>query len=496
MKRVQLKHYQILKNSLLGLSLLISSAFTQAQVETQRIKVFGNQSVPKISCPVLKKPIRKPATTYPTITGRANLNNNNPPLPTTQNQSVILTITEEDEAKLSEIAVPTADELRRNTLNPTTLLNFHERLQQSIKSTGLARVGLWGGSHMAAEFMPSEMRKSLQSKYGNGGPGHINLLFGRPGIRLPVSTLCQEGEWLQHTPPRNNTIDNQEIGLGLYSITSASRNASVEIDFRDQNDSSRTHQVYVYYLSQNQGGYFDVFIDDVHIDSFNTSGSEIIKSLKLVSDLPISKIKIVAKDDRRVSLLGVHAESNQGIILDNYGIPGASGNFWHSIHSDTLKRLAIDRHYDTIMLAYGTNDVVGAAWDSEQYQRKFTETLSAMRKLFPTQSCLIITPGDRASYIQTRRYSKNQRINKRALTRRMVDSYTYSMRHKRVADIQTAVGSQYQCATWNMSLAMRELGGAYEMTHQKPPLMANDLIHLTIAGYKLMAQKLNTFLGL
>jgi lysophospholipase L1-like esterase len=40
-----------------------------------------------------------------------------------------------------------------------------------------------------------------------------------------------------------------------------------------------------------------------------------------------------------------------------------------------------------------------------------------------------------------------------------------------------------------MSIVMREMGGAYALMKRSPPWMANDLIHLTPAGYREMARR-------
>jgi hypothetical protein len=49
---------------------------------------------------------------------------------------------------------------------------------------------------------------------------------------------------------------------------------------------------------------------------------------------------------------------------------------------------------------------------------------------------------------------------------------------------------------WDMSLVMREMGGAYALMKRSPPSMSNDLIHLTPAGYREMSRRFVTWLAL
>jgi lysophospholipase L1-like esterase len=49
---------------------------------------------------------------------------------------------------------------------------------------------------------------------------------------------------------------------------------------------------------------------------------------------------------------------------------------------------------------------------------------------------------------------------------------------------------------WDMSIVMREMGGAYALMKRAPPWMANDLIHLTPAGYREMARRFIGWLDL
>jgi hypothetical protein len=76
------------------------------------------------------------------------------------------------------------------------------------------------------------------------------------------------------------------------------------------------------------------------------------------------------------------------------------------------------------------------------------------------------------------------------------DLQTFPQPHAKAVAIQRELGDEYQRMVWNMSLVMRDMGGAYALMKQSPPWMSNDLIHLTPVGYREMARCFATWLEL
>jgi hypothetical protein len=119
-----------------------------------------------------------------------------------------------------------------------------------------------------------------------------------------------------------------------------------------------------------------------------------------------------------------------------------------------------------------------------------------MRRVQPSAMCLLITPGDRASRSQVRSQIRGKDGKMRRVVRTRYDLKTFTLRHMQTAQIQREVGARHQCVTWDMSLAMRQAGGAYALMKKSPPWMAGDLIHLTPLGYQEMAKSLLQWLRL
>ncbi|MFM7342592.1 MAG: hypothetical protein ACKO3Q_07910, partial [Betaproteobacteria bacterium] len=73
-----------------------------------------------------------------------------------------LPLSEQQEREVRQLALPppTLDEIRRAMPHEEWLRVLHQRLKGAADAR-LARVGIWGGSHMAAEFFVSEVRKQM-----------------------------------------------------------------------------------------------------------------------------------------------------------------------------------------------------------------------------------------------------------------------------------------------------------------------------------------------
>lgn len=443
----------------------------------QSLRVSGGASLPPLKC---QGPQRAPlAVIRPGEGGPAPAGSDEEELPLSEQQ--------EREVRQLALPPPTLDEIRRAMPHEEWLRVLHQRLKGAADAR-LARVGIWGGSHMAAEFFVSEVRKQMQARYGSGGAGHVNLLYGLPGLRLPVQALCRQGKWHNELAPRAPGSEAIAAGLGLFVLSSRDSGASVEIDLSAANADNGARSVTVHYLRQPGGGLMDVLVDGAVLTVIDTAGVQAVGSLQIKAVADISRLKLVAQSKEPIGLLGAYVDDEQGLVVDNFGIAGASGAFWTHVRSDLLQQAVAQRPYALVILAYGTNDVTGAQWDPQDYRARFESTLLAMRTAMPQSMCILITPGDRASSSRVQKTVRGKDGKRRKVFQIQYDLNTYPRRHMETARIQREIGQRHQCMTWDLSMEMRKAGGAYALMKQNPPWMARDLIHLTPLGYQEMAK--------
>jgi lysophospholipase L1-like esterase len=339
------------------------------------------------------------------------------------------------------------------------------------------------------------LRRQWQGRYGAGGPGHINLLYGLPGIRLPVNAMCRQGRWQHELAPRALGTAALSAGLGLFMINSREAGAFIEIDPGNAS-ATGVRTMTLHFLRQPEGGMLTLVVDDVPVGQIDTKGPLALGSVQIKGLAALSRIKLVAQGREPVGLLGVYAEADQGVVLDNFGIAGASGAFWTTVQSELMQQATAQRPYELVMLAYGTNDVTGTNWDPQDYRRRFETTVEAMRQVMPQALCVLITPGDRVTTSKVRSVVRDRNGRTRKVVQTRYDLKTFPQRHMEAARIQREVGQRHQCMTWDFSLEMRKAGGAYDLMKKQPPWMAHDLIHLTPLGYQEMAKTYAKWLGL
>lgn len=453
-----------------------------------RFEVQGGQSLPALRCP---PPVR--------VRPRPGAGSPPPPAPGgsaaagSAEEIVPLSPAEEKDMLAQALAPPDARELARLKPPADRLGALQARLTEAANQGG-PRVALWGGSHMAAEFFATEIRRALQAPWGPGGVGHTHLLRGRPGIRLPMdAVLCRQG-WKEEIAPRAPGATDLDAGAGLYALVSQPA-AQLEADWQSLPADQQPTELTLHVLQQESGGSFDLWIDNALLGRIETSGPRKVVAVKVISRAPIARLMVKPSGDAPVKLLGLYADTARGAVLDNFGIAGASGAFWLHVPAELLKQSQALRPYDLIMLAYGTNDVTGPQWDPAGYRAKFEQTLKVVRQIHPEAACVLITPGDRVTSQVIRKTIRKG--NRNQVVRQVVyDLRTFPERHAQAAQIQAELGAAQGCLTWDMSLAMRQRGGAWAMMKASPPLMAPDLIHLTPAGYREMGREFVEWLRL
>ena len=91
--------------------------------------------------------------------------------------------------------------------------------------------------------------------------------------------------------------------------------------------------------------------------------------------------------------------------------------------------------------------------------------------------------------------SKNSKAVKPKSATPAANLLKFSRIHAQIGQIQTELAAQHGCLAWSMQEAMGGAGSAYSWARKSPALMAPDLIHFTPAGYRELANRFMTDLG-
>ena len=344
---------------------------------------------------------------------------------------------------------------------------FYGSLARAFQGEWVTRILHYGDSHVAADILTGALRRDLQLCFGVAGPGFV--LPGRPWpgyARAGVASRASAGWQVDGLTEASLSADGR-LGLAGVSVTTRAAGEWITVTA-----SGSYFDVYV--LKQPGGGSMEVSLDGIAQKrnfSLSSSASEAVCIEVIADSGPVHTVEIRTTSAGRVRIFGIAIERNSaGVIYDALGINGARASRplrWDTrVFAASLER----RDPDLIVVAYGSNEVSDADLDLDEYRVSFTSLLNLFHDAAPRASILVIGPPDRA----VRSGGKWQTIGR----------------------MPALVGAQRQAAFdagaafYDLFNAMGGAGSIARWAKQDPPFAQPDRVHLTSAGYRLVANTL------
>jgi hypothetical protein len=369
---------------------------------------------------------------------------------------------------------------------------------KTLPGAGAHRIAIWGDSHLAAGFFSEELARQLKVPADNVSNVLLAANMGRAGVRLPIRHTCVSAQW-KYEPGYLGGDSARAPGPGLVNMFTEQAGATIAWDLRSDKRLARYNRVRILYQQTATPIVIGVSVDgepETEVTLDRTPGPAL---LELAGDTPISAVSVrLVSGALRFHGLDLQAPHPSGIEMDVFGYPGATVAGWRTAQLDYLFAWFGQRDYQLVMLEFGTNEGAAKRFDVSAYRRMLDESVHAMRSVFPNAACVLIAPGDRgvlvpqSANVHTRGKGKTKHKEHKAPR---IDLFVYARIHAEIGRVQRDVASQAGCSTWSMLDAMGGPGQSYAWAHQSPPLMARDLTHLTVAGYRRLAQKLVRDMG-
>jgi lysophospholipase L1-like esterase len=230
----------------------------------------------------------------------------------------------------------------------------------------------------------------------------------------------------------------------------------------------------IYVLRQPGGGFISVLLDGVEQKRSVSLASRAVESacIEIVAESgSVHTIEIRTISAGRARIFGIAIERNSsGVVYDALGINGARASRplrwdWKTLASN-LER----RDPDLIVVAYGTNEVSDPELDLEEYRTSFTTLLNKFHEAAPRASILVIAPPDRAI--------------------RMGARWKTITRMPALVEAQRQAALEAGAAFYDLFKAMGGAGSIERWATQLERLAQPDRVHLTSAGYRLVADGL------
>ena len=394
-----------------------------------------------------------------------------------------------------ELSIPTLDEIStalvtnqpqiRESANQNKALLLPNNLNQPIK------IGMWGDSHLAANFFSEELMKSTGIAKEDIFPSFFAANIGRAGVRLPLRKTCLGGGWKYtyaynaNTQSSSNSTVSNEFPIGMIRMQAKNQGSYLWLDFRTQalnNPSMQSIEILLDPIGTDEQTILGITLDNGVEESVVEVGR--LNKINVNADFPFSTMKIrLIRGSLSLNGFIPHYTKTPKVIVDNLAIPGSTAKSWTNlsqVNSDIPP-------YDLVILSYGTNEGNNSKFDSATYQADLKQGLTNFRRIYPSTACVLIGPTDRGILVPS-----NKHLKKGVKPKPVPDLLKYSKVHANISSVQEQEANIAGCSFWDWQKAMGGLGSAYTWAYEKPPLMSKDLIHLTIPGYQRSARQFSS----
>lgn len=370
---------------------------------------------------------------------------------------------------------------------------------QSGKSVRL-RVAQFGDSHTAGESWPGKFRERLQQRFGSGGRGF--LFPGKPqkyhltlGARTGQSDGWESGNVLYATSSSKKSLAGWGVfGPAGYSLCSRKAGADVWLEL---NDPQGATDAIVYFAKQEEPGRLQIFWGDTGEASVSTKGEAGQLGTYVVHFEPAEPRRLMMRvQSGAVCMLGTAFENDQpGVVLDGLGVNGARLSTLGRLTASLLQAIGINRPWDLIVLAYGTNEAGDAQFDAARYEEVARKGLQLMRGNLPGTACLMVGPPAFGAKRHGQRIP-NPNIDALQLVLKKLAA------EQRCAyfDLYRWMGGEGAMERWFAQgpKVVESLQRAYDLKLDATlvekarsgelPLLGKDLVHMHTAGYHLVAE--------
>lgn len=340
----------------------------------------------------------------------------------------------------------------------------------STDEAALTRILHYGDSHVAADGLTGALRNHFQREFGNAGSGF--LYAARPWdwyVRTGVTQAASAGWRVDGLKLAALPFDNQ-LGIAGLSFTATRAGERLQI--------SAPGERFEFALLQQPGaGAVEIWLDGQlyrHTPELAALSLNAPEAATLFVPVEAEhagthtlELRIVTASPVRV--FGLIAERAQsGVIYDAFGINGARATRPLLWDWQLLDEQLAQRAPALIVIAYGSNEAGDADLNLAVYRRDFAELLQRFQHAAPEASLLVIAPPDRAQFINGRW----QPLRELPV----------------VIEAQRQAARANGAAFWDLQRAMGGAGSINRWVGQR--LAQTDHVHLTAAGYRLVADAL------
>lgn len=333
-----------------------------------------------------------------------------------------------------------------------------------------------GDSHTAADFFTGELRKRLQALFGNGGAGYMTAGKPHAGVRSSSFKITASSGWTYKS--LNRASEPSDFWLSGYNAIAS--DAGQTITFETET-AVPFDAIEIETVRQPEGGKIDIRLDKDAPISYDLKADRAEPVvIRLDAQRPTDKVRQIAISTAGAGTANIASVSvfnrRSGLTYSAVGFPGAQINlidkFDERVLASELHR--ISPHI--VVLAFGTNEGFRDDLDMTAYAQVYERTVTRIQSILPGATIVVVSPPAGA----------HREGGECGRTPPLL---------ARVRETQEEIAKRHKLVYWNWASIMPEECGAHRWAAMSPPLMAKDLVHFTVEGYKKSAGEfLNTLI--
>lgn len=337
-----------------------------------------------------------------------------------------------------------------------------------------ARITHLGDSTIGLDLLTHAVRRRLQSRFGDAGPGYLLLQRYHNSYKPKTVIHDANGQW-NHCYIAYQCRGDGRYGLGGVTFTSKGGARTKLSPMPEGGDAGRDiSSVELWYAAAPGGGKIDIVVDASERHRVDTrSEAPEDRWLRVEVDPGPHKVEVRAAGYGKVRAYGVVLErEGPGVVYDAVSMIGAYTGRLRAWNQEHMAGQLSHRDPDLLVMTYGGNDlrrVVANGLTAEAYEAEYDEVLRKVRAGKPDVPCLITSVIDHG------------RSGKQTVKPEHVEV---------IVGAQKKIAARHGCAFFNTYVAMGGAGSIHRWRAATPRLAEPDLKHLNPRGHDLMGENI------
>ena len=358
----------------------------------------------------------------------------------------------------------------------TILFPFFKKLEKAKNKK--VRVMHYGDSQIEADRISGRLRERLQKDFGGLGAGAYAVI---PATRkISIKNECSSN-WIRRTGfgPYIDTIVKHKRYGALFSFceiepiiidSALIYEGWIKIGKPTKSyKHCRNYTNFDIFFTNQDTTIFSYLLSDsiIRVDTISPSSQIQKKSISFNRAPSYFEIKI--KSTSSPLVYGIALEGNNGVVVDNIPLRGASGTEFARIDKTSLSEMLTQLSPDLFLLEFGGNAIpyMKSIERSARYGNYFKSQIKKLKRINPKAQVIVIGPADMAKKEST-------------------SFITYPFINEVREALKKAAFETHSCY-WDTYLNMGGEGSIQDWVKLKPPLAARDYIHFTNKGAREVA---------